>query len=150
MKNESDFIWGMFKEHSDFARHHEVQRSMLSNIIIILSGGLFALITYDRIISEDDIILSFFILIIGLYGAVFSSKQYERTVFHMNRARIYRLMLEELYPGLKIDKHRVMANSEHISKFDLTSRIPLNKLWIGLNLTITLAGLIIIIMAILL
>jgi uncharacterized membrane protein YidH (DUF202 family) len=85
----------MCQEHCTQGRHHEVQRATVSNFIIIVAGGLLAFIA-NKDVTRDKWVLAVFIIVIGLFGALFSAKQYERFSRHMGIASKYRHELEEL------------------------------------------------------
>src|SRR4026207_1895475 len=95
MADRSDFLWGMYQEHTTQGRHHESQRASLTNYIIVVAGGLVAFIA-NRDVTKVKWPIATFLIIIGLFGAFFTAKQYERFRFHMVAAGKYREELERL------------------------------------------------------
>jgi len=145
MKADTDFLWGMYQEHTCQGRHHETQRATVTNFIIIVAAGIIAFIA-NKEVKKDQWILAVFLIIIGLFGAVFSGKQYERFRFHMKAAGRYR---KELEKNLNPDwgNIREEARIEHEKKFSkILVSLPLYSFWIALHLLITLLGIILFIM----
>jgi hypothetical protein len=94
------------------------------------------------------------IFVIGLFGAVFSSKYHERSSFHYNRLLRYRDKLDELLsePGL-LDRLREEAIKKHTKEFPLLYGGKLHwwkahRLWVFLHLLVSLFGLVLTILAI--
>lgn len=95
MKDKDEYLWNMYNEHNLQARHHEVQRTSISSTIVAVSAGILAFIANGGV-QAYEWPLATFLIIIGLFGAIFSIKQYETTRFHMNLASEYRKKLEEI------------------------------------------------------
>lgn len=145
MKEETDFLWGMYQEHTTQGRHHETQRASVTNFIIIVAGGAIAFIA-NKSVTKDQWILAVFLIVIGLFGAIFSAKQYERFRFHMKAAGRYRQALEQNYKP-ELGDIREEARIEHEKQFaKLLVSLPLYSFWIALHLLITLLGVILLIM----
>jgi len=141
MQDESDFLWGMYQEHTAQGRHHEEQRATVTNFIIIVSGGVLAFIT-DKGLNKDQWFLAVFLIIIGLFGALFSLKQYQKFRFHMKVAKAYRNALEKKIKEDLADI-RSTAKKNHEDEFPkLLVKIPLFTLWLSFHLLIVLLGLI--------
>jgi lysylphosphatidylglycerol synthetase-like protein (DUF2156 family) len=140
-----DVLWGMYQEHCTQGRHHETQRATVTNLIIAVAAGVLALLTFDKAINKFDLPLTVFLFMLGLFGAAFSTKHYERWSLHMQRARSYRnkldaLMFDNLINELKRDgdkKHEEEFKEEH--KWQL-KKIRLHQLWVSLHLLIAALG----------
>lgn len=145
MKDETDFLWGMYQEHTTQGRHHETQRANVTNFIIVVVGGSLAFIA-NKGVNRDQWVIAAFIVLIGLFGALFSAKQYERFRFHMVAAGTYRRALEALLknnPGVL----RRAAEKEHESSFvPFFVKLRLYYFWIALHLLIALLGIVLLIM----
>lgn len=146
-KGIKDTIMCMFNEHTTHGRHHESQRSIVSSLIITLASALIALIGFDRNITADDLPQAIAITSLGLFGALFTLKEYERAVFHMDRARLYRNKLEKIFPELSIEDEKEYAKRQLMKKFPNVNRISLKWLWVALHLSITGIGCLIIFFA---
>jgi len=145
MTEETDFLWGMYQEHTNQGRHHETQRASVTNFIIIVAGGAIAFIA-NKNVTKDQWILAVFLIVIGLFGAIFSAKQYERFRFHMKAAGRYRQALEQNYKP-ELGDIRDDARLEHEKKFSkLLVSLPLYSFWIALHLLIAILGIILLLM----
>ncbi|MEO6549346.1 MAG: hypothetical protein ABIN94_15195 [Ferruginibacter sp.] len=145
MKDDSDFLWGMYQEHTTQGRHHEAQRASVTNFIIIVAGGAIAFIA-NKGVTRDQWVLALFLIILGIFGALFSAKQYERFRFHMVAAGKYRKTLELLLKS-NFGNIREEAKSEHeqgYSKFLV--KLRLYYFWIVLHLLITVLGVMLLLM----
>lgn len=96
-----DLLWGMYQENTTHGRHHETQRSTVTNAIIVLAGALIALVTFDKALNPADIPATVFLIGLGVFGAVFSAQHYAKYSRHMARARQYRNALDTLLPNLE-------------------------------------------------
>ena len=94
-----DVLWKMYQEHCTQGRHHETQRSTVISTLLAISAAVIGVITLDRnIVYPADLPLSVTLIFIGVFGAGFSMKHYERFSLHMERARRYRDALDALLP----------------------------------------------------
>ena len=116
MADKSDILWGMYQENTTQGRHHESQRETVTNLIITITGVLLALIALDDKLNQADLPLAIFVTLLGLWGAVFSLKHYERYLLHMSRARQYRNALDALLNDAGIKKLKQDADAEHNNK----------------------------------
>jgi uncharacterized membrane protein YidH (DUF202 family) len=139
MKDKTDFLWGMYQEHATQGRHHEVQRANVTNFIIIVAGGILAFIA-NKDVTRDKWSLAVFLIIVGLFGALFSAKQYERFRFHMMAAGKYRKELENIIDR-SLETIRDSAKNEHKKSFtSFLVSLRLYYFWIALHLLIMSLG----------
>jgi hypothetical protein len=147
MKDKTDFLWGMYQEHTTQGRHHEVQRATLTNIIIIVAGGILAFVANNGV-TRDKWVLAAFLIVIGLFGAFFSAKQYERFRFHVVAAGKYRKELERSIEN-SLTGIRESALARHKSEFlPLIVKLRLHYFWIGLHILIASLGIVLLIITI--
>lgn len=145
MKDKTDSLWGMYLEHTTQGRHHEVQRATVTNFIIIVSGGILAFVANGGV-TRDKWILASFLILIGLFGALFSAKQYERFRFHMVAAGKYRKELEQLIDN-SLTGIRMTALSKHKSEFlPVLVKLRLHYFWSGFHLLIASLGVTLLVM----
>lgn len=162
-----DILWKMYEEHVTEGRHHETQRATVTNLVIAIAAGILALVTFDKAITLIDLPLTIFLIFLGVFGAAFSSKYYERFELHMKRAKEYRNALDDLLSTQVDDSKRFLkglkkaADEAHEQSFLATSqgktnwqrwmtfiyRRGLYQLWISFHLLITLLGLVLSILA---
>lgn len=136
-----DILLRFYEDDRDFAKHHENQRTSASNLILLLSAGLFALTGYDGQLDPTDSVIFFLIFVIGGFGAVFTAKIYERTRLHLYRCYAYRARLAEALPQLDIEALKRSADARNARRFGVINRISLNSLWVYLHLLISISGL---------
>lgn len=132
-------IRAYWKEHREQLRQCETQRSALTNLLIVITAALSALIVQQHF-SPYVIPLCIFIVLAGVYGAVTVSKYYERAAYHLSQARALTGDLVEI-GILGTDQRLVQARVEHCRAFPRLHRIRLHSLWVVLHLAITLYGL---------
>ncbi|MGP3914252.1 hypothetical protein [Nonomuraea sp. 10N515B] len=132
-------IRAYWKEHREQLRQCETQRSTLSNLLIIITAALSALIVQQRF-SLYVLPLCVFISIAGLYGAVAVSKYYERASYHLSQARALTKDLAER-GVLGTDERLVKARADHYRAFPRMHRFRLHRLWVALHFAIGLYGL---------
>ena len=137
---EKDFLWDFCKEHLAFCRHHEVQRETVTRIVIIVASALVGVITFDKTLNVYDLPLSIMVILIGVFGAIFSSKHYERFSFHLNRFRRFRSEITKNFPELNLTQLHTEADKESNLQFPVLSRHRLNQFWVLLHILIALIG----------
>jgi ABC-type multidrug transport system fused ATPase/permease subunit len=157
-----DILWKMYEENITKGRHHETERATVTNLVIAVAAAVLALVTYDKAITLIDLPLTIFLIFLGVFGAAFSSKYYERYQLHMKRARVYRNALDKVLSSQAGNSKRFLkelkkaADEEHEKSFQPTSKGKTNwqrwmtfihrrglyQLWITFHLLITLLGLV--------
>ena len=140
MADKSDIYLELLKEHQEYARHHEEHREKATNIILLIAGGLF---TASSLKQPDmlTIPLSFFIVVLGVYGAIISAKHYERSQFHLQRGRALRQELDRMIPDLRLNELKDRADAETQRNFPTLFPLRLFKMWIGIHVIVALGGL---------
>ncbi|MEO3972402.1 hypothetical protein [Streptomyces sp. CAU 1734] len=130
------FYW---KEHREQLRQCETQRSTLTNLLIVVTAALSALIVQQKF-TLNVMPLCFFVILAGVYGAVAVSKYYERASYHLFQARaLTRNLVEQGVLGS--DGELIRARVEHYRRFPRLHRVRLHRLWVYLHLAIILYGL---------
>ena len=137
--DQRDVLWGMYQEHCTQGRHHEEQRATMSNLVLALSGGVLGLMTLKDL-STDTWPLAVFLILLGLFGALFSAKHYERFCFHMTAASVHRAKLETLLPDSQLLELRRTAELQHAGTRPPLRRARLHLFWIGLHAAVALVG----------
>jgi uncharacterized integral membrane protein len=95
MKDKTDVLWGMYQEHLVYARHHETLRANVTNYILLVGGGVGTLVSSGGF-TRWDLPLTILLILLGLFGAVFSASHSERHHAHKKRAYAYRDELDKL------------------------------------------------------
>ena len=89
MADKTDILWGMYQEHAIQGRHHESQRSVMTNLAFAICAGVLGLFALDKNPSTVHVIFSLFLVFLGGFGAI-SAKHHERFSMHIESARGYR------------------------------------------------------------
>ncbi|MFC9643590.1 hypothetical protein ACFTZF_34370 [Streptomyces mirabilis] len=132
-------IRAYWKEHREQLRQCETQRSTLTNLLLVITAALSALIVQQKF-ALNVMPLCFFVTLVGVYGAVAVSKYFERASYHLSQARA--LTKELVERGvLGSDEKLASARAEHYRSFPRLHRIRLHRLWVVLHLAIALYGL---------
>ncbi|MFE4207492.1 hypothetical protein ACFRSX_17100 [Streptomyces goshikiensis] len=127
-----------WKEHREQLRQCETQRSTLTNLLIVVTAALSALIVQQKF-TLNVVPLCIFVVLTGAYGAVAVSKYYERASYHLSQARA--LTADLVTRGVLGSKEGlVQARVEHNNRFPRLHRIRLHQLWVMLHLAIALYG----------
>jgi hypothetical protein len=132
-------IRAYWKEHREQLRQCETQRSTLTNLLLVITAALSALIVQQRF-SPHVMPLCVFVVLAGLYGAVAVSKYYERASYHLSQARALTKDLVE-HGVLGSDARIAEARADHYRTFPRMYRIRLHRLWVVLHFAIVLYGL---------
>lgn len=135
-----DVLWKMYQEHSTQGRHHETQRSTVATALIAIAGASMGFVTLDRGLTRIDMPLTVFIVAVGMFGAAFSAKHYERFSMHMERARAYRDELDSLLAGAPIKRLKHLADKEHARQFPRLEKLRLNAFWLAMYLFLGTLG----------
>jgi FtsH-binding integral membrane protein len=140
MNDESEILWRMFQEHRTHGRHHEVLRSNATTIIFGITAAVLTVVGFEKQVSRHHWPLGLFLVFVGLYGVVFSAKQYERIAMHASRARKLRAQIDATIPGARLLKIVEEAKSEHASRWKHLSRIKHDWFWTMFHAVIVVAG----------
>jgi TctA family transporter len=79
--------------------HQEGQRTSATNLIMIVTAGVTGLATFDGALNVADLPLTLLLIILGIFGAVFSLKHYERFRWHLQHAIALQVQIEKLVPN---------------------------------------------------
>ena len=111
------------------------------SILLAIAAGVLSVITFNEGITRSDLPLTIFLIMQGLFGALFVAKQYERFARHQRLAGKYRQALNDRFPESQIIALRDLADKEQKKEYPiLFDKVRLNKLWVGLHLLIALFG----------
>lgn len=131
-ESPGDFFWKMYQENTAQGRHHEMQRSALATSLIAISGAVIGVVTFNRDLTTWDLPLTLFLVLLGVFGGIFSAKQYERFCLHMERARGYRDALDALLPNSPLARIKKTADRNHKEKHPTLVALRLNAFWLAL------------------
>lgn len=133
-------LWKLYLEHCTHVRHHETQRSMVAASILAIATALLGLVTFDKAVRITDLPLTILLVFLGLFGALFSAKQYERASMHTERARHYRDAVDATLDGCPLKRLKQEADAEHRKNFKRLEKLRLNKFWVTLYILLAAIG----------
>lgn len=118
-KDQQTLLLALYKENSDQARHHEVQRERVTAIVAQTSGfivGLFGFATSWATPTRAHLVIPIFLIVLGIWGYLAAWKHYERSRLHVQRVRQCRKKLSEL-SGLDLSGMNDAAQAKHLQDF---------------------------------
>lgn len=119
-------------------RHIENQRATVSNLIIIVASAITGFIVQKSLII-DIFALTVFLVVLGIFGAIWSLKLYERHQFCQTRLNHIYKRIDKL-TNIRIQELREISDTEHRKKFRKMAKLRLHYLWRGLHIWILLIG----------
>jgi len=141
MNDTEEILWRLCQEHYTHGRHHETLRATTTNILLVIAGGIVAIIAHDQQPTLRQLPLTLFMVVLGLVGALFTAKYHERFDMNMQRARGYRDALETLLPATNIKKIKTAADAISEKKHRFLFGLRLYRFWIALHLLVAALGL---------
>ncbi|KPA10343.1 membrane hypothetical protein [Candidatus Magnetomorum sp. HK-1] len=137
-----DIFIELYREHGLWSRHQESQRAVVSNLIITIAAALIGLVVFDNQINNADTPATIFIILLGVFGTLFSYKYYERFHFHDSRIEAYKTELDKFILEVNISAIENEADKSSRNRFRFLRKLGLFQFWIMFNLSILLLGLI--------
>lgn len=93
MADRLDVLLKMYDEHASHAKLHEEQREKMTNYLFLATGLIVTFITSAKF-AYYTIPASIVLIALGVYGALFSMKHYERNRHHTEILRQFRRELD--------------------------------------------------------
>jgi hypothetical protein len=132
-------LWRMCNEHYTAARHHETQRATTSQLILAIASVLVAFVGSKYSDPHAAWPASLLVIALGVFGALFSFKQYERFRYHTSAAAAHRREIEKRL-GLPLTALRADAEHEHVAAFSRSRHWRLHWFWLGLHGGVAILG----------
>lgn len=146
--DKADLYLKLFQEYALEARHHEQQRITVAGFFSALAAGVLTIVGIDKTLNVADIPASLFLIIVGVFGCIFSAKQYERYFVSMERAREYRTVLEDNIQGSNILGLKKIADKRANERFPRLHNWKFGLLWVALHSLIVLFGILLLVLSI--
>jgi hypothetical protein len=110
-----------YDDHASQARQHEGQRERVTNIVLSIAGLLIGLVTFANL-QLWSLIAAGSIILLGIYGFLFSGKHYERFKFHTAVLQAFRKEIERAhndpeYGKVSLSSLRASATEKHYREF---------------------------------
>jgi FtsH-binding integral membrane protein len=141
-------LWMVYKDNHEYVRHHEVQRSTVATLIVTVAGAALAVATFDKSLTLIDAPLLLIVAALGLFGWLFSRKQFERTRMHIERADALLREIASTTGGQYIVDITERADREHRRKYANLYIVPVHTLWAWFYGFIALLGTLLLIIAV--
>jgi hypothetical protein len=147
VNDKAEILWRMANEHYTQGRHHETQRSAMSQIVFVIAGALLAFTGSNGATNPGRELIAGCLIVLGIVGAVFSMKQYERSRLHASIGGAHRSQLESII-SVDLGHIRNLAEAGHDARNSRLVRIRLHWLWALMHLGISLLGVVLLVMVI--
>ena len=139
MSDSIPFLLRTLEENWILARQAEDKRAVIAHVNIIaitVASGILALVGFKK----NALPLTFLLVILGIYGIFATAKLYERSQYHIQRARKLRAKLDKLYPDAQIEMLQKSAENEHRILYPRMMNVRLNIIWLSLHVLIAVLG----------
>ncbi|MDQ3798182.1 MAG: hypothetical protein M3384_01920 [Acidobacteriota bacterium] len=148
-KDTKEILWRLYQDNYVNARHHESQRSTVTNFIILIAGGISTIVSVGGF-TKQDLPLALLLVALGIFGALFSLSHYERYKRSKERAKSYLRELDFLlFKGQEqvFKKIKRETDSERKRKHPKLHEIyDIHVMWISLPLMVAILGLVLTVM----
>ena len=140
--NKQEIYLSLYKENNDHARHHESQRTTMSNLTLIITAGIGSIISMDKALTLYDLPFSIFIILLGTFGIIFTKKYGSRLAYHLMVAKE---MLRHISPQIHTELTKSRALAEEKNTYSLWLRKKsITEYWVIIFIGCILTGLIIV------
>jgi hypothetical protein len=139
MSDATAFLLRAMEENWIHARQAEDKRAVIAHVNItaaMVATGIMALVGFKK----NALPLTFLLVILGIYGIAATAKLYERSQYHIHRARKLRAKLDELYPDAQVEMLQKSAETEHRVRYPRLMNVHLNTIWLSLHTLIAVLG----------
>lgn len=128
MADKTDILLKFWEEQWTQARQCETQRSTMANFIIsIYAAGIGIIVVAD--FAYKALPVAIFLLVMGVFGNLFSAKLFERWRLHQERAIKWSERIDEIEPKAKLIDLFWEAQEKHKSNHPFLNKIALYRLW---------------------
>ena len=78
MNDLAEVMWRLYAENTTQGRHHETMRASVTSIVLLIAGAVLTVIGFSKGIYFEHSPVTTFLIFVGLFGALFVAKHYER------------------------------------------------------------------------
>lgn len=129
MEKETEVLIKFWEEQWSQARQSEDQRSTMANFLISIFTVGIGFIINSGFALGITIPVSIFLIIIGLFGYLFSLKLFERWRLHEQRAIKWSEQIDRLNPDAKLLELFWEVHEVHKSNHPKMTKVRLYRLW---------------------
>lgn len=139
--DREEFAWRLYESERDFIKHHENQRTNASSILAATAAALMVAFTAGPADPASKLIIAVTLMVIGLFGSIFSGKLYELIQLHANRSYKYLDYVNEAFPEIDVKSVKQSVKAAQKKKFRFFASISLNRIWFNFHLLVFAFGL---------
>jgi hypothetical protein len=137
---EIDVLLELYKQAIMHGLHYQTQRSALTALIFTLCAATLGFTGLDKELNYFDLPLLFFLIALGIFGAVMVAIQHERYAWHAKQIDGYRQALDERLPTANIAEVKKCADKQTKAKYRLLFDLQIWWLWVLLHLLVAGLG----------
>jgi hypothetical protein len=139
MADQVDVLLEYWKEQRAQARHTEVQRAVLTNLILLIVAASLGFIAQQGL-RRTALAVSILLILLGIFGVMTTVKYYERYNHHIEQAKEFSLQIARLYPGCDHEAILAPVRARSDAKIGRFGLLRLYRLWIALHFLVALIG----------
>ena len=134
-----ELLFRIMEENWLHARQAEEKRAMIAAVNLLLASVMQGAFVFAGF-SQKTLPLTLWMIVLGGYGIASTFKLYERSQFHILRARKLRARLDELCPDAQVEQLQRGAENEHKVHYAFMMNVRLNTIWVVLHMIIMALG----------
>jgi hypothetical protein len=136
---DESLLLELYKENLAYSRFHEEMREASTRIILLVAGGMFALISSGFAKGQFDLIISLGLIVLGVFGYFLSRAHSAKQKEHYDQASTYiDTLLNSSSDRIAVRKASRKARNAARDKGPkwMGERLRISGLWSTLNLMI--------------
>lgn len=139
----ANVLQATFKHYFEMAMDHHTKAATTSNFLLIIVGAIISFVGFDTVVGGTaDLVSGGAVFVIGLFGMVWTRKQFERYTFWQHIARQYQKDLARMVPELKTeDVYCPDAKDAALMKYAFVAQFHERWLWASLHGLVAAIGL---------
>jgi hypothetical protein len=145
MTELNDLLWKICEQNIQQIRHFQEERRSIANTVLLLAGGLVAIIGYDQKLDKADFAPGLFLAVLGSFGVLCMMKCHERISYYQKQRDIYRKRLDAAVAGGLIMAADDEVDSNRRWYWKAYSRIYLHYHWTLMFILVITLGIYVII-----
>jgi hypothetical protein len=141
MDESAGFVLRALEENWIHARQSEDKRATIATAALFITTAIQIAVQFVGF-AANTVLLPVFQALFSIYALLATMKLYERSQFHILRARKLRAHLDELYPNAQVEHLQNVAEVEHRRHYPIWMKVRLNSIWSGLYIGVILLALV--------
>lgn len=144
-KIQKEILLAIYQEYLTRCRHHENLRATITSSLIGIDAITVGIITHDKELNFSDIPLTVLIILLGIFGLIFTLSHSERYLQYSERSRQYITTLDKIYTNGLIEKGKNEAKANiqvklKNGKLNFPKYLRHHFLWSVIHLFIVIMG----------